>query len=287
MEKMEKSAVKRVHAFTLIELLVVIAIIAILAAILFPVFQKVRESARKISCASNEKQLGLGFLQYVQDYDEKYPALRRQDPGKPYASYWFDYITPYLKSLDVFKCPDNPHKDQIRFNSGDSSDSPYTISYGMNPRLGEITGFGATGAGDNAVSLAAIDAPANKILMGESNALWPDVMYYNAEAQYNGNTGSPQTNGLPAIFAGHTGRMNLLFCDGHVKALLPTQTIGDPNAPVASQFNMWGGTASSTNNTTHLPNSVPPGVCPSVSINCDLAEPSIAQSMQVLQAHYK
>jgi prepilin-type N-terminal cleavage/methylation domain-containing protein len=67
--------------FTLIELLVVIAIIAILAAILFPVFAKVREKARQTTCTSNEKQIGLGILQYVQDYDETYPLARFKNSG--------------------------------------------------------------------------------------------------------------------------------------------------------------------------------------------------------------
>ncbi len=72
---------KAKSAFTLIELLVVIAIIAILAAILFPVFARARENARRSSCTSNLKQIGLGIIQYAQDYDEKYPVLRNNgDP---------------------------------------------------------------------------------------------------------------------------------------------------------------------------------------------------------------
>ena len=66
-------------AFTLIELLVVIAIIAILAAILFPVFARARENARRAGCQSNLKQIALGFLQYAQDYDERLPNV--QDSG--------------------------------------------------------------------------------------------------------------------------------------------------------------------------------------------------------------
>src|SRR5436853_6791160 len=64
----------RRRGFTLIELLVVIAIIAILAAILFPVFAQARNQARKTTCLSNTKQLGLGVLMYLQDYDEVFPT---------------------------------------------------------------------------------------------------------------------------------------------------------------------------------------------------------------------
>ena len=64
---------KHRRGFTLIELLVVIAIISLLAAILFPVFSRARENARRSSCLSNLKQIGLGMMQYTQDYDERYP----------------------------------------------------------------------------------------------------------------------------------------------------------------------------------------------------------------------
>src|ERR1700760_1989216 len=81
--------VRRREAFTLIELLVVIAIIAILAAILFPVFAQVREKARQATCASNQKQIGLGILQYVQDNDEIYPFAAGNYPG---VGWLFGYV---------------------------------------------------------------------------------------------------------------------------------------------------------------------------------------------------
>src|SRR5687767_10691477 len=73
-QKMTRSTTTRKTAFTLIELLVVIAIIALLAAILFPVFARARENARRAGCQSNLKQIGLGIMQYSQDYDELMPS---------------------------------------------------------------------------------------------------------------------------------------------------------------------------------------------------------------------
>ncbi len=101
------------RGFTLIELLVVIAIIAILAAILFPVFAKAREKARQTACLSNEKQVGLAILQYVQDSDGYMPAGEGHDgtlnDGSPNEYYAIAArLMSYTKSFAVFKCPDAP-----------------------------------------------------------------------------------------------------------------------------------------------------------------------------------
>ncbi len=113
------------QGFTLIELLVVIAIISILAAILFPVFGRARENARRTSCLSNQKQIGLGVMQYTQDYDEALPAVTYLDtcrassaPGGAYninvSNGLLSYpitLQPYIKSYQVFSCPSDPKND--------------------------------------------------------------------------------------------------------------------------------------------------------------------------------
>jgi prepilin-type N-terminal cleavage/methylation domain-containing protein/prepilin-type processing-associated H-X9-DG protein len=104
------SARRRVSrtGFTLIELLVVIAIIAILAAILFPVFAQAREKARSSTCLSNQKQIGLAFGMYGQDYDETFPAPVLTDKGTGVESWWEDLVRPYIKAQNVggiLTCP--------------------------------------------------------------------------------------------------------------------------------------------------------------------------------------
>src|SRR3954468_23505619 len=93
--------------FTLIELLVVIAIIAILAAILFPVFAQAREAARKISCVSNTRQIGLALMQYATDYDDTVVPNNNQVAGSASSTWlsWPDFLQPYIKNDGVFVCP--------------------------------------------------------------------------------------------------------------------------------------------------------------------------------------
>jgi len=124
---------RRSRGFTLIELLVVIAIIAILAAILFPVFAKAREKARQSSCASNEKQILLATIQYVQDYDSVYP-IGDLTEGPAYGmtdqtSNWATEILPYIKTLGIFRCPDDGKADPP---AGSGLPKGIGISYNIN-----------------------------------------------------------------------------------------------------------------------------------------------------------
>ena len=129
------------RGFTLIQLPVVIAIIAILAAILFPVFARARENARRSSCQSNLKQIGLGIVQYVQDSDERMPYT---DSAGGYSNStlasggtlykWMDSIFPYVKSEQLFDCPSR-EKYMGNYSYGNGNNYGSYVANAMYPRV--------------------------------------------------------------------------------------------------------------------------------------------------------
>ncbi len=164
---------KPFQGFTLIELLVVIAIIAILAAILFPVFSKVREKARQSTSLSNEKQIGLAFTQYTQDSDEKYPTsiifATAAYPGD--APRWVLRILPFIKTTDVFTAPEDAGVTNATFSWCGAGISYAVNGWQTTPNSNATNGVVALGnswaSGAQAVGLGEITRPSDTILLAE------------------------------------------------------------------------------------------------------------------------
>ena len=256
-------SVKARSAFTLIELLVVIAIIAILAAILFPVFARARENARRASCQSNLKQIGLGILQYSQDYDEKYTFSNNIG----WSGTWARNTEPYLKSVQVLRCPSDTGALFDTANTWKGPRLSYVanglITYNGQSQKNELSGLiGRAEAwlDPNTTALSAVTYPSETVMMTENAGVHPDDTamtppWYEwspgcalsggtlgADKIPNG-TLAPTTNPYDpngpngAVTAIHLETANFLFADGHVKALRPSTT--NPNGDYRGGKNMW------------------------------------------------
>ncbi|BCM89192.1 hypothetical protein IAD21_01036 [Abditibacteriota bacterium] len=194
-------------AFTLIELLVVIAIIAILASILFPVFARARENARRTSCMSNLKQIGLGVLQYTQDYDEKF---LKQDLTPTTGDWHFGYILqPYLKSQQIFMCPSAAGAETL-VTPTDGKDHIWRIN---SARTGNFVGSYGMNSTVEGLSQSVFTSPSTTVMFFD--AAWPQVGAIADAAMFNSSR--------------HFDGYSFCFADGHVKWLIRSRAAVDPN----------------------------------------------------------
>jgi len=232
--------------FTLIELLVVIAIIAILAAILFPVFSRARENARKTACLSNLKQLGTALAMYTQDWDECLPTFETPCAAGKNGQFtglnWFEQLMPYVKNTDVFSCPSSRTTDTWMSNCYPAlhGQSNFHCNYGYNVAVQESP-FAGIWWGQtwraSVYRLASLAVPSEAVVIGDSSTTrtvnnWGDANYginvQVAFAKWTPNTpfdgvqcGCPPTitdlATAKSKWSPHTDGAIVVFADGHAK----------------------------------------------------------------------
>ena len=220
---------RRKAGFTLIELLVVIAIIAILAAILFPVFAQARDKARQAACQSNEKQLGAAVLLYAQDYDETLPDSGSSQGALSDTNDLTGILLPYTKQQHgqgIWRCPSHA---AFRADYGWTSSYGYNWEYLLAPGP-DYPHSGYEGFQNSGVSLAFLAHAANTLSFIEHTAPSSTVNLWTYAVRPGDDD---DTDGFGRPNFRHSGMANVLFCDGHVKALGPA--IGQP----ASEPTYW------------------------------------------------
>ncbi|MCW3060035.1 MAG: prepilin-type N-terminal cleavage/methylation domain [Capsulimonas sp.] len=211
---------------TVAEVIIVLILVAVIAAVLFPVFAKSRDGRRQASCPSNLKQIELGIIQYVQDYDEFYPPRQARIDANGKVVSWRAIINSYVKSTQIYQCPDNPVAKWP-----DIEKDGFNRSYAANSTT--VAKLGASGPFSDAyggkLQIAEIASPASVISLAESTAAFNDMnLTFPDGFTHKFHAGNP----VGALYAGHTGGSNYGFVDGHVKYLHPSDTLNQ-------NVNMW------------------------------------------------
>ncbi|MGD9498053.1 MAG: type II secretion system protein [Armatimonadota bacterium] len=201
-------------AFTLVETLIVMAIIAVLAAVILGVLPQARGMARQAACVSNVRQIVAAARMYADDHDRRLvPALTRGAPPPSRGLTWCILLQPYMHSEQTLICPNDAEPSATR---------SYTClphSYGLNYRLTYNTAFGWSGPALTS-KLTNVSNHSETILAFEI-----DSARQEAGASYLAHR-------LSRVKPRHGERAVFGFLDGHAKAYLPEQTVGQG-------FNMW------------------------------------------------
>jgi len=286
-----RDARRRLAGFTLIELLVVIAIIAILAAILFPVFGRARESARRTACQSNLKQIGIGIMLYTADNDDVYPVLshgaaavvwpaNQLNATRPaekyytsadggtgrYGETWMDFTFPYVKNLQAYDCPSR----KMPWSHPQAPTERWFPHYSFN---GSIAGYRN---GNNAAKMASLNGAAAKILVTH-NLSWDYLYSYHDDFHDSGISSERRDSGLNARYSAanewanqryadvwvHLASSPTLYADGHAKIIMRNKVkyytcaqergVADPTkVPLLANSNYMAGNLGAANSDNKL-----------------------------------